>query len=88
MSINASDETVTYERDMFHGRIIDYFTIITVDSTTTDNCESTLGTGTNDLGNDTGAHTNLYPGQVEGILGLFGNSINSGNITANISDSN
>ena len=32
----------------------------TIDSTTVDNHESTLGTGTNDLENDTGAHTSLY----------------------------
>ena len=38
--------------------------------------------------NDTGAHTNLYSGQVEVAFGLFGNSINTGNITANISGSN
>ena len=44
---------------MFHGRIIDDFSITTVDSTTADNHESTLGTGTNDLEDDTGAHTNL-----------------------------
>ena len=34
------------------------------------------------------AHTNLYSGQVEGAFGLFGNSINIGNITTNISHSN
>ena len=64
------------------------FSMITVDSTTADNHESTLGAATNDLGNDTGAHTNLYSGQVEGAFGLFGNSINTGNITVNISGSN
>ena len=62
--------------------------MITVDSTTTDNHESTLGTGTDDLGKDTRAHTNLFSGQVEGACGLFGNSIDTGNITANISGSN
>ena len=62
--------------------------MITGDSTTGDNHESTLGTGTNDLGNDTRAHTNLYSGQVEGAFGLFGNSINTGDITANIRATN
>ena len=55
------DET---DRDEFHGRIIDQFTMITVDSAPADNHESTLGTGTNDLGNDTRAYTTLYSGQV------------------------
>ena len=59
------------------------FLMIIVDSVTDDNHESTLGTGTI-LGNDTGAHTNLYSGQVEGAFGLFGNSNNTGSITANI----
>ena len=55
MSIfNDFDET---DRNVFHGRIIDDFSMITVDSTTADNHKSTLGTGTNDLGNDTMAHT-------------------------------
>ena len=49
-----------------------------------DNHESTLGTCSNDLGNDTRTHTNLYSGQVEGVFGLFGNSIDTGAITANI----
>ena len=62
--------------------------MITVDSTLADNHESTLGTGTNDLGNDTRAHMTLYFGQIEGACGLFGNSIDTGNIAANISDSN
>ena len=93
---------------MIHGRIIDDFSIITVDSTTADNHESTLGTGTNDLGNDTRAHTkestlgtgtndvgndtrahtNLYSGQVDRAFGFFGNSINTGYITATIGSSN
>ena len=48
MSIfNAFDETDSYE---FHGRIIDKFSMITVDSAPAENHESTLGTGTNDLG--------------------------------------
>ena len=54
--------------DVFHGRTIDDFSMITVDSTSGYNHESTLGTGTNDLGNDTGAHTNLYSGQAEGAF--------------------
>ena len=62
--------------------------MITVDSAPADNHESTLGTGTNDLGNDTRAHATLYSGQVEGACGLFGNSTDTGNITANISGSN
>ena len=86
MSIfNDFDET---DRDEFHGRIIDQFTIITVDSAPTDNHESTLGTGTDDLGNDTRAHTTLYSDQVEGACGLFGNSIDTGNTAAKSSDSN
>ena len=64
MSIfNDLDET---DKDEYHGRIIDQFTMITVDSAPADNHESTLGTGTNDLGDDTRAHTTLYSGQVEG----------------------
>ena len=84
MSIsNDFDET---DKDEYHGRIIDQFTMITVDSAPADNHESTLGTGTNDLGDDTRAHTTLY--QVEGACGLFGNSIDTGNITGNINGSN
>ena len=79
------DET---DRNKFHGRIIDQFSMITVDSTTADKYESTLGTGTNDLGNDTRAHTTLYSCQVGGACGLFGNSIDTGNIVASISGSN
>ena len=85
MSIfNDFDET---DRNEFHGRIIDQFSTITVDSVPPDHHECTLGTGTNDLGNDTKAHTTLYSGQVEGASGLFGNSIDAGNIAANISGS-
>ena len=80
-----TDET---DRDEFHGRIIDHFSMITVDFAPADNHESTLGTGTNDLGNDTRAHTTLYSGQVEGACGLSGNSIDTGIIAANISGSN
>ena len=68
--------------------MIDQFTMITVDSTPAGNHESTLGTGTNDFRNDTRAHTTLYSGQVERACGLFGNSIDTGNIAANISGSN
>ena len=50
--------------------------------------ESTLGTGTNDLENDTRAHTNLYSIHIEGAFGLIGNFIDTGNITANINSSN
>ena len=39
---NDFDETVTYDKDMFHGRIIDDFSMITIDSSTVDNHESTL----------------------------------------------
>ena len=86
MSIfNDFDET----DDGYHGGIImDKFTMITVDSAPADNHKCTLGTGTNDLGNDTRAHTTLYSGQVEGACGLFGNSTDTGNIAANISGSN
>ena len=46
MSIfNDFDET---DREECHGRIIDQFTMITVESTPVDNHESTFGTGTND----------------------------------------
>ena len=75
--------------DEYHGgMIMDKFTMITVDSAPADNHKCTLGTGTNDLGNDTRAHTTLYSGQVEGACGLFGNSTDTSNIAANISGSN
>ena len=57
---------------MFHGRIINDFYMVTMDPSTADNHWSTLGTGTNDLENDTGVHTNLYYGQIEKAFGLFG----------------
>ena len=64
MSIfNEFDETVTEGKDMFHGRIIDHFSMVTIDSTTADNLERMFGTSTNNLENDTGAYTNLYSGQ-------------------------
>ena len=62
--------------------------MLTIDYTPADNYETILGTGTNDLENDIGTHTNLYSGQVEGAFGLFGNSTDIGNITASISGSN
>ena len=77
-----TDET---DRNEFHGRKIDEFLMITVDSTTVDDHESTLGTGTNDFRKDTRAHTNS--GQMEGAFGLFGNSIDTGTINVNISGS-
>ena len=49
---NDFDKT---DRNEFHGRIIDQFSMIIVDSATADIHESTLGTGTNVLGNDTRA---------------------------------
>ena len=65
MSIcNDFDETVTYGKDMYHGRIIDDFSI-TIDSSTVDNHASTLGIGTNDLENDTCDHTDLFSYQTE-----------------------
>ena len=54
MSIfNDFDETVTYDRDMFHGRKIDDFSMISVDSTTDDNHECPLHTGRNYLEDET-----------------------------------
>ena len=73
---------------MFYGRITDDFSMLTIDSTCPDNSESTLGTGTNDLENDTATYTNLYSGQVEEAFGKFGNSIYTGIIIANISAAN
>ena len=55
MSIfNDFDGTVTYGKDMFYGRKIDDFSMVTINSTTADIHGSTLGTGSNDLENDTG----------------------------------
>ena len=62
--------------------------LVTTDSTTVDNYDSTLGTGPNGLENYTGVNINLYSGQVEGTLGLFANFIDTDNITANTSCSN
>ena len=45
--------------------------MLTIDYSTTPNYESALGTGTNELENDTGAYTNLYSGQIEGALEWF-----------------
>ena len=81
------NETVTYGKDMYHGRIIEDSSMVTIDFTMADNHDSTLGTSTSDLENDTGANRNLYTGQAEEVFGLFGNSIGIGNVTANISGS-
>ena len=62
-------ETVACGKDMLHGRIIDDFYMVAKDFTTAENHDSILGTSTNDLENDTRAHTNLYCGQVEGAFG-------------------
>ena len=62
--------------------------MVTIDSITVANYESTLGTGTNDLENDTRAHSNPYSGHVEGAGGLFGNLLDTGNITASTGGSN
>ena len=89
MSIfNHFEETLKYDKDMFKDRIIGDFSMVIIDSTTADNHVSTLVTGTNDLEYHTGTHTNFYSGQVERDFGLFGNSTDAGNITANISGSN
>ena len=89
MSIfNDFDEIVTYCKDMFHGRIMNDFSVLIIDSTTADNHASTLGTGTNDLEKDTGAYTNLYYGQVQETFGLIGKYTDTGNITAKIGGSN
>ena len=58
---NDFDETVTYDRDMLHGRIIDDLSMSEINSTTAGNHKSTLGTCINDLENDTGAYTNFTP---------------------------
>ena len=55
------DKTVTYGKD---GRIIVDFSMVTLDCTTADNHKNVLGTGANNLENDTWAPTNLYSGQV------------------------
>ena len=81
---NEFDETVTCDNDRSHGRMIGDFSMITIDFTTSDNYESTLGTVTNDLEND----TNLSSDQAKETSGLFGNSTDTGNIIANISASN
>ena len=84
MSIyNDFDGKFTYGKDMFGGSIIDDFSILVVDSNTTVNHGSTLGSGTNDLGKDTGAYTNLMSGQAVEAFGLFSKSTESGNIAAN-----
>ena len=65
-----------------------FFSVETIDSITTDNHESTLGTSTNDLENGIWAPRNLYFGQVEGAFGLCGKSIDTGNNTISVSGSN
>ena len=59
-----------------------------VTSTTAGNHQSTMGISTNDLENDTWAYINLYTGHTVEASGLFGNSIDTGNIAANKSGSN
>ena len=59
------------------------FSVCTIESTTADNHESTLGTSTNYLENDTEVHTPLlWPSRW--TFSLFGNSIDTGITTANI----
>ena len=50
--LNDFDETITFGNGVFHSRITDDFSMLTIDSTTANNHESTLGTDTNDLEND------------------------------------
>ena len=73
---------------MFHHGKIDDFPMLTIYSTTADNHESTLGTGTNDLENDTWAYTYLCSGKAAHAFELFSSSIDTGNMAANISGSN
>ena len=47
---NNLDQSATYGKDMFLGKIIDEYATLTIDSTTAANHEDTFGTGTNDLG--------------------------------------
>ena len=56
---NDFDKT---DREVFHGRIIDDFSMLKIDSTTPNKHESIFGIGTNDLRNETRAYTNLYAG--------------------------
>ena len=85
---NDFDETVMCGTYMFHGRIIDDFSILKIDSTTAYIHESTMSTGLMIWRMILGAHTSLYSGQVEGMFGLFNSSIDTGIITANSSGSN
>ena len=59
MSIfNDFDKAVTYDRDMIHDRkIADFFSMLIIDSTIAHKHKSIVGTGTNDLVNDTEAYT-------------------------------
>ena len=62
---NNFKETIKYDTDMFHGRLTDgFFSVLAIDSTTADNHESTLGTGSNYLKNETGVYTNHYSNQL------------------------
>ena len=69
-----------YSIDIFHGKIMDDFSMLIMDSTTAGKHESTLGNCSTYIRSDTEAHRNLYYGQI----GLFGNSTDTGNIVANI----
>ena len=82
------NETATYGKDMFHDRIIDDLSMLAIDATTAENQESNLVSDTIDLKNETGPYTNLYSGQAGEAFGLFGNSIDTCNIAANIIGSN
>ena len=53
MSVINDRWNVKYGKDVFHDRMIDNFSMFTIDSATADNHESTLDTATNDLDNDT-----------------------------------
>ena len=68
--------------------ILNDLPILTIDSTTTDNHQGTLGIGTSNLDNSTRAYKKLYSDQVEEAFGLFGNSIDTVNTVARISCSN
>ena len=46
-----------YGKDVFHGMLIDDFSVLTINSTAADNNESTLSAGNNDFENDTDVYT-------------------------------
>ena len=79
---NDFDKTLTSGKHKFHVRIIDDLSMLIIDSGTADNHESTLGTGTNYLENDTGDNTHLNSGHVGRVFGLFGNSTDTVNLTS------